>query len=90
MLPFLIPVIILEIALLVFALVDLFKREHLSSNTRLIWALVIILLNIIGRLSLGYRLESYSKKYLPYFVSAIKLPLNTNVYQDGSSIPQRM
>lgn len=47
-LPFLIPVIILEIALLVFALVDLFKREHMSSNNRLIWALVIILINIIG------------------------------------------
>ena len=47
-LPFLIPVIILEIALLVLALVDLFKREHMSSNTRLIWALVIIFLNIIG------------------------------------------
>ena len=47
-LPFLIPVIILELALLVLALVDLFKREHMSSNTRLIWALVIIFLNIIG------------------------------------------
>ena len=48
MLPFLIPIFILEIALLVFALIDLFKREHMNNNTRVIWALVIILINIIG------------------------------------------
>ena len=48
MLPFLIPLIIVELALLVFALVDLMKRSHMSQNTRIVWILVIIFINIIG------------------------------------------
>ncbi len=48
MLPFLIPVFLIEIALLIFALIDLFKREHIDNNTRIIWAVVIILFGIIG------------------------------------------
>ncbi|MGD9142441.1 MAG: PLD nuclease N-terminal domain-containing protein [Dehalococcoidia bacterium] len=48
MLPFLIPLIIVELALLIFALVDLLKRTHMSSNARIIWALVIIFINLIG------------------------------------------
>ena len=48
MLPFLIPLIIVELALLIFALVDLLKRTHMSNNARIIWALVIILVNLIG------------------------------------------
>ena len=47
-LPFLIPVIILEIILLAIALVDLLKRERRDGNTRIGWLLVIILLGIIG------------------------------------------
>ena len=47
-LPFLIPVIILEIILLAIALVDLLKRERRDGNARLAWLLVIILLGIIG------------------------------------------
>jgi hypothetical protein len=48
MLPFLIPLVIVELALLIFALVDLMKRTHMSQNTRIIWVLVIIFINIIG------------------------------------------
>ena len=48
MLPFLIPLIILELALLIFALIDLLKRTHMSNNARIIWALVIIFINLIG------------------------------------------
>ena len=48
MLPFLIPLIIVELALLIFALVDLLKRTHLSNNARIIWALVIIFFGVIG------------------------------------------
>ena len=48
MLPFLIPLIIVELALLIFALVDLLKRTHLSNNARIIWALVIIFVGVIG------------------------------------------
>ena len=48
MLPFLIPLFLIQVALMVIALVDLFKRENMTSNTRLIWAFVIILINVIG------------------------------------------
>jgi hypothetical protein len=48
MLPFLIPLFLIQVALIVIALLDLFKRENMKSNTRLIWVFVIILINIIG------------------------------------------
>ena len=48
MLPFLIPLFVIQVALMVIALVDLFKRENMTSNTRLVWAFVIILINVIG------------------------------------------
>jgi heme/copper-type cytochrome/quinol oxidase subunit 4 len=48
MLPFLIPLAVLQLALMVIALIDLFKRENMKSNTRLIWVFVIILINTIG------------------------------------------
>jgi hypothetical protein len=48
MLPFLIPLFILQLALMVIALIDLFKREGMKSNTRLIWVFVIILINVFG------------------------------------------
>ena len=47
-LPFLIPVFIIELSLLIFALVDLLKREFMENNTRIIWAIVIVLFGIIG------------------------------------------
>ena len=48
MLPFLIPVFILELALLIIALVDIIKREHVTGDNKVIWILVIVLINIIG------------------------------------------
>jgi hypothetical protein len=48
MLPFLIPLMVVELALMVIALVDLFKRENMKSNTRLVWVFVIILISIFG------------------------------------------
>jgi hypothetical protein len=48
MLPFLIPLFVLEVALLVIALVDLVKRERVRGGNKVVWALVIILINIIG------------------------------------------
>jgi hypothetical protein len=50
MLPFLIPVFIIEVALIVIALLDLFKREGMNSTTRLIWVFVIVLINLFGPL----------------------------------------
>ena len=48
MLPFLIPAIIVELALMVVALVDLFKREHYKSEVKIIWAIVIVIFGVIG------------------------------------------
>jgi hypothetical protein len=33
---------------MVIALVDLFKRENMKNNTRLVWVFVIILISIFG------------------------------------------
>ena len=48
MLPWLIPLIILEFALLVFALVDLVRRETVTGGNKVVWILVIVLINVIG------------------------------------------
>jgi len=45
--PFLIPLVIIEIALLVAALVDLVKREQ-TRGPKWVWVLVIVLINFIG------------------------------------------
>ena len=47
-LPLLIPLFILQIALMVIALVDLIKRERVRGGNKVVWALVIILINVIG------------------------------------------
>jgi len=47
-LPFLIPLFIIQVALAVIALVDLVKRERVWGGNKVVWALVIILVNIIG------------------------------------------
>jgi hypothetical protein len=48
MLPFLIPLIIVELGLMIFALVDLLKREYYKTDTKIIWAIVIVIFGIIG------------------------------------------
>ena len=47
-LPFLIPVLVLELALLIIALIDLGKREKVRGGSKVLWAIVIVLVNIIG------------------------------------------
>ncbi len=47
LLPFLIPIVLLQIALLVVALVDLIRRER-TRGPKWAWALAIVLVNIIG------------------------------------------
>ncbi len=46
-LPLLIPVILIELALLIIALVDLIRRPQ-TRGPKWAWALVIILINLIG------------------------------------------
>ena len=45
--PYLIPIILLEIGLMVFALLDLSRRERVN-GPKWAWALVIIVIQIIG------------------------------------------
>jgi hypothetical protein len=45
--PFLIPIILLQFGLMVFALTDLIRRER-TKGPKWIWALVIIFVNLIG------------------------------------------
>jgi len=47
LLPFLIPVILLQIALMVVALVDLVRRDR-TRGPKWAWALVIVFFNLIG------------------------------------------
>ena len=50
LLPFLIPIFLLEIGLLVWAIIDVARREHVTGGNKLVWILVIVLINIIGPL----------------------------------------
>jgi uncharacterized Tic20 family protein len=47
-LPFLIPLLILQLVLLIIALVDLIKRQKVRGDNKVLWALLIVLVNIIG------------------------------------------
>ena len=47
LLPFLIPVILLQIALIVVALMDLVRRER-TRGPKWAWALVVVFFNLIG------------------------------------------
>ena len=48
MLPWLIPVFILSLSLMIIALVDLVKREKVRGNSKVVWVLIIIFINLIG------------------------------------------
>jgi hypothetical protein len=47
-LPYLVPVIILELGLLIFGLVDLSKRENVRGGNKIVWVLVMVFVSIIG------------------------------------------
>ena len=48
MLPYLAPIIILQLTLLVIALVDLSKRKHVTGENKIIWVLVTVFIQFIG------------------------------------------
>ena len=48
MLPYLAPIIILNLVLLVISLVDITRREHVAGGSKIIWVLVAVLFQIIG------------------------------------------
>jgi hypothetical protein len=45
--PYLVPVLIIQLILIVVALIDLVKREH-TRGPKWMWALIIIFVNFIG------------------------------------------
>jgi hypothetical protein len=48
-LPFLIPIILLQLALMAFALIDLVRRPQVGVNgPKWAWAFIVILVNFIG------------------------------------------
>lgn len=47
-LPFLIPVLLIQIGLMVFALIHVLKHNHYRFGNRMIWLLVVVLIQIIG------------------------------------------
>ena len=47
-LPLLIPIILVELALLVFALVDLIRRERTKILPKWLWAIIILFIQIFG------------------------------------------
>jgi hypothetical protein len=42
------PLILIQLGLMIFALVDLIKREKVKGGNKVVWALVIILVGTIG------------------------------------------
>ena len=48
LLPYAIPLFILELALLVIALLDLIKRKRVTGGNKWVWGVVIVLVNVIG------------------------------------------
>lgn len=47
-LPFLIPLLLIQLVLLIIALADLIKREKVRGGNKIVWGLVIVLVNVIG------------------------------------------
>jgi hypothetical protein len=48
MLPYMVPLLIVEVALLVVALVDLAKRKHVTGGNKIIWILITVGIQFIG------------------------------------------
>ena len=47
-LPYLIPLLVVEIVLLFVAIIDLDRRRYVTGNNKLVWVLVIVIIGIIG------------------------------------------
>ena len=47
-LPIIIPLLLLQLTLMVTALLHLIKNDRLEKNNKIVWAIVIIFVNLIG------------------------------------------
>ena len=62
MLPFLVPVILLQVVLLVISLVDIVRRRAVTGGSKLLWILIVCLVNVIGPvvyLAMGRKEQAY-------------------------------
>lgn len=50
LLPLLIPLLIVQLGLLIFALVDLLKAERVTRGPKWVWGVIIVMVNLIGPL----------------------------------------
>lgn len=48
LLPLLLPIIIIQLGLAIYCLVDLKKRDTVRFNNKFIWVLIILFINLIG------------------------------------------
>ena len=48
MLPWLIPLVIIQLSLMIIALVDLIRRQKVRGDSKVVWALIIIFINLRG------------------------------------------
>lgn len=52
LLPFIVPLVLVEIGLIVYSLLDLFKSERrVRGDSKLVWALVILFIGTLGPLA---------------------------------------
>jgi lipopolysaccharide export LptBFGC system permease protein LptF len=42
------PIIVIELALMVFALVDLIRRKKVKGTSKLVWGIIIVVFGVIG------------------------------------------
>jgi len=64
-LPFLIPLILVQLGLAVFSIIDLVKRKKVKYDNKILWGIIIILVNIVGPiiyLTLGRKEEEDDDK----------------------------
>ena len=47
-LPYLIPLLVVEMVLLIVAIIDLDRRQYVTGNNKLFWVLIIVIIGIIG------------------------------------------
>lgn len=48
LIPLIIPIVLVELGLLAFALYDLLKRKRVRGGNKWVWGVIIVVVNIIG------------------------------------------
>jgi hypothetical protein len=43
-----IPLVLIQLGLMIFALIDLIKRDKVKGGNKVVWALVVVIISIVG------------------------------------------